>query len=84
MHIAVFLPPAVCAGEFGKLLSVFGTARQLNIDDFELSAGDAVRVAERARSTQSIEDSGQLLTRTPADVADTTTMVRNSGNDGEG
>ena len=58
MHIAVFLPPAVCAGEFGKLLSVFGTARQLNIDDFELSAGDAVRVAERARSTQSIEDSG--------------------------
>ena len=38
--------------------SLFGTARQLNIDGLELSAGDAVRVAERARSTQSIEDSG--------------------------
>ena len=80
MHIPVFLPSAVCAGEVGKLLSLFGTARQVNIDGLELSAGDAVRVAERARSTQSIEDSGAYS----CGGADTTTMVRNSRNDGKG
>ena len=75
MHIPVLLPSAVCAGEVGNCsLSLFGRARQLNIDGLELAAEDAVRVAEGA-SADTINR--RQRARTLADVSGSTTTARN-------